>query len=229
MGDARARDVGRPTVIPPVRGVRRAMTRLDVREHVTFGGCLDPIRQAMGAGRPKRHTSPPESLDLRANPGTEVGAAPRGTATTTRGFRTGRTRVGRIMKGFGFHGPGQSAWQDLPDAAVEEPTVAVVGAGSFGLAAVTTARLAGPERIAAVDLGASRLEAAHQRHRGRSTATPPRIAAVGQLLTAQRFNHTHPLDRMEEAYDVFIRAADTGALTVLLDEQPHDKVAVQAA
>jgi len=26
--------------IPPVPGVRRAMSRLDVREHVTFGGCL---------------------------------------------------------------------------------------------------------------------------------------------------------------------------------------------
>ena len=26
--------------IPPVPGVRRAMTRLDAREHVTFGGCL---------------------------------------------------------------------------------------------------------------------------------------------------------------------------------------------
>ncbi|WP_261717509.1 flavodoxin domain-containing protein [Streptomyces sp. FZ201] len=26
--------------IPPVPGVRRAMTRLDARQHVTFGGCL---------------------------------------------------------------------------------------------------------------------------------------------------------------------------------------------
>ncbi|MFI7497979.1 flavodoxin domain-containing protein [Streptomyces sp. NPDC049687] len=26
--------------IPPVRGVQQAMTRLDVRDHVTFGGCL---------------------------------------------------------------------------------------------------------------------------------------------------------------------------------------------
>lgn len=26
--------------IPPVPGLRRAMTRLDAREHVTFGGCL---------------------------------------------------------------------------------------------------------------------------------------------------------------------------------------------
>lgn len=27
--------------IPPVPGVRRAMIRLDVREHITFGGCLE--------------------------------------------------------------------------------------------------------------------------------------------------------------------------------------------
>lgn len=27
--------------IPPVPGVRRAMTRLDAREHATFGGCLE--------------------------------------------------------------------------------------------------------------------------------------------------------------------------------------------
>ncbi|MFE9650708.1 flavodoxin domain-containing protein [Streptomyces sp. NPDC006365] len=27
--------------IPPVPGVKRAMTRLDAREHVTFGGCLE--------------------------------------------------------------------------------------------------------------------------------------------------------------------------------------------
>ncbi|MCX5554697.1 flavodoxin domain-containing protein [Streptomyces sp. NBC_00038] len=27
--------------IPPVPGVRRAMTRLDAKEHITFGGCLE--------------------------------------------------------------------------------------------------------------------------------------------------------------------------------------------
>ncbi|MGX1910030.1 flavodoxin domain-containing protein [Streptomyces phaeochromogenes] len=27
--------------IPPVPGVRRAMARLDVKEHITFGGCLE--------------------------------------------------------------------------------------------------------------------------------------------------------------------------------------------
>ncbi|WP_405962508.1 flavodoxin domain-containing protein [Streptomyces sp. NBC_00723] len=36
--------------IPPVRGVRRAMTRLSVREHVTFGGCLEEGAKGRVAG-----------------------------------------------------------------------------------------------------------------------------------------------------------------------------------
>ncbi|MFG2959035.1 zinc-dependent alcohol dehydrogenase family protein [Streptomyces sp. NPDC048291] len=41
-------------------------------------------------------------------------------------------------------------------------TVAVVGAGPVGLAAIATARLFSPERIIAVDLAPARLEAAHR-------------------------------------------------------------------
>ncbi|MFF1442794.1 flavodoxin domain-containing protein [Streptomyces sp. NPDC058295] len=36
--------------IPPVRGVRRAMTRLSVQEHVTFGGCLEEGAKGRVAG-----------------------------------------------------------------------------------------------------------------------------------------------------------------------------------
>jgi len=36
--------------IPPVRGVRRAMTRLGVRDHITFGGCLEDGAQGRMAG-----------------------------------------------------------------------------------------------------------------------------------------------------------------------------------
>jgi menaquinone-dependent protoporphyrinogen oxidase len=36
--------------IPPVRGVRRAMTRLEVRDHVTFGGCLEEGAKGRVAG-----------------------------------------------------------------------------------------------------------------------------------------------------------------------------------
>jgi alcohol dehydrogenase len=187
-------------------------------------------------------------------------------------------------------------------------TVAVVGAGPIGLAAIATARLFAPERIVAVDLAASRLKAAKQLGadavadaaegpeqlvadltdglgadvvieavgvpesfemctrmvrpgghvanvgvHGRpatlhledlwiknvtittglvdthSTPTLLRMAAAGRLPTAQLVTHTFPLEHMEEAYDVFARAADTGALKVVLGGRPHDEVAVPAA
>ncbi|MET7451958.1 zinc-dependent alcohol dehydrogenase family protein [Streptomyces sp. NPDC005574] len=187
-------------------------------------------------------------------------------------------------------------------------TVAVVGAGPIGLAAIATAQLFAPERIVAVDLAASRLEAAKRlgadavadaredperliadltdglgadvvieavgvpesfelctrmvRPGGHvanvgvhgkpatlhledlwiknvtittglvdtySTPTLLRMATAGRLPTAQLVTHTFPLDRMAEAYDVFARAADTGALKVVLGGQPHDEVALPAA
>lgn len=187
-------------------------------------------------------------------------------------------------------------------------TVAVVGAGPVGLAAIATGQLYAPERIIAVDLAAARLEAARQLGadavadaregpeqlvadltdglgadvvieavgapdtfelctrmvrpgghvanvgvHGRpatlhledlwiknvtittglvdtySTPTLLRMAAAGRLPTSSLVTHTFPLDRMEEAYDVFARAADTGALKVVLGEPQHDVLAVRAA
>ncbi|MEU6379904.1 zinc-dependent alcohol dehydrogenase family protein [Streptomyces sp. NPDC046909] len=187
-------------------------------------------------------------------------------------------------------------------------TVAVVGAGPIGLAAIATARLFAPERIVAVDVAAARLEAArrlgadavvdagevpeqlvadltdglgadvvieavgvpesfemctrmvrpggHVANVGvhgkpatlhledlwiknvtvttglvdtHSTPTLLRMAAAGRLPTSALVTHTFPLDSMEEAYDVFARAADTGALKVVLGGQRHDAVAVPAA
>ncbi|WSQ14566.1 zinc-dependent alcohol dehydrogenase family protein [Streptomyces sp. NBC_01231] len=187
-------------------------------------------------------------------------------------------------------------------------TVAIVGAGPIGLAAIATARLFAPERIVAVDLAVSRLEAAKQlgadavadaredpaqlvadltdglgadvvieavgvpesfelctrmvRPGGHvanvgvhgkpatlhledlwiknvtittglvdthSTPTLLRMAAAGQLPTAQLVTHTFPLERVEEAYEVFARAADTGALKVVLGGPSHEEIAVRAA
>ncbi|MGC9543906.1 zinc-dependent alcohol dehydrogenase family protein [Streptomyces sp. UG1] len=61
-----------------------------------------------------------------------------------------------------------------------------------------------------------------------STPTLLRMAAAGRLPTADLVTHVFPLDRMEEAYEVFGRAADTGALKVVLGGEPHDMVAVRA-
>ncbi|MFD1659262.1 zinc-dependent alcohol dehydrogenase family protein [Streptomyces caeni] len=187
-------------------------------------------------------------------------------------------------------------------------TVAVVGAGPIGLAAIATARLFAPERIIAVDLMPARLDAAKQlgadvladaretpeqliadltdglgadvvmeavgapesfemctrmvRPGGHvanigvhgkpvtlhledlwiknltittglvdtySTPTLLRMAAAGRLPTSSLVTHSFPLDQMEEAYDVFARAADTGALKVVLGGEQHEVVAVRAA
>ncbi|MEU0443147.1 zinc-dependent alcohol dehydrogenase family protein [Streptomyces sp. NPDC006186] len=185
-------------------------------------------------------------------------------------------------------------------------TVAVVGAGPIGLAAIATARLLSPERILAVDPAASRRDAArrlgadavadsaeapeqliadltdglgadvvveavglpetfelctrmvrpggHVANVGvhgrpatlhledlwiknltittglvdtHSTPTLLRMAAAGRLPTPQLVTHTFPLDHMEQAYDVFGRAADTGALKVVLARQQHEEVPAQ--
>jgi alcohol dehydrogenase len=47
--------------------------------------------------------------------------------------------------------------------------------------------------------------------------TSGRLSGACSLVT-----HTFPLDAMEEAYDVFTRAASTGAVKVVLGEEPHD-------
>ncbi|WP_330357636.1 zinc-dependent alcohol dehydrogenase family protein [Streptomyces chartreusis] len=58
-----------------------------------------------------------------------------------------------------------------------------------------------------------------------STPTLLRMMAAGRLPTSELVTHTFPLDLMEEAYDVFGRAADTGALKVVLGEERHQEVA----
>ncbi|MFF9132948.1 zinc-dependent alcohol dehydrogenase family protein [Streptomyces sp. NPDC014806] len=187
-------------------------------------------------------------------------------------------------------------------------TVAVVGAGPVGLAAIATARLLSPERILAVDPARARCEAArrlgadavadpaeapeqliadltdglgadvvveavglpetfelctrmvrpggHVANVGvhgkpatlhledlwiknvtlttglvdtHSTPALLRMAAAGRLPTSALVTHTFPLEHMEQAYDIFGRPAETGALKVVLGGQRHDEVAATAA
>ncbi|MFF4874410.1 zinc-dependent alcohol dehydrogenase family protein [Streptomyces sp. SID5770] len=184
-------------------------------------------------------------------------------------------------------------------------TVVVVGAGPIGLAAIATARLYSPGRIIAVDLAASRLEAARKlgadataaadeepeqlvadltdglgadvvmeavgvpeafetctrmvRPGGHvanigvhgkpatlhledlwikdvtittglvDTSSTPMLLhmlAAGRLPTSELVTHRFELGQMEEAYDVFGRAADTGALKVALGGPQHTAVQV---
>jgi alcohol dehydrogenase len=60
-----------------------------------------------------------------------------------------------------------------------------------------------------------------------STPTLLRMMAAGQLPTSYLVTHIFPLDAMEEAYEIFARAADTGALKVVLGEPQHDALTVR--
>ncbi|MGW5328391.1 zinc-dependent alcohol dehydrogenase family protein [Streptomyces sp. NPDC004014] len=63
----------------------------------------------------------------------------------------------------------------------------------------------------------------------RSTPTLLRMAAAGRLPTGGLVTHAFPLQQMEEAYDIFSRAAETGALKVVLGGEQHAELAVPAA
>ena len=59
--------------------------------------------------------------------------------------------------------------------------------------------------------------AVDERHRiETSTPTLPRLAQGHQMNVDQFITHHFTLDQFEEAYDVFSRAAETGALKVVL-------------
>ncbi|WP_225823858.1 zinc-dependent alcohol dehydrogenase family protein [Streptomyces naphthomycinicus] len=62
-----------------------------------------------------------------------------------------------------------------------------------------------------------------------STPTLLRMAAAGRLPTGQLVTHGFPLAQMEEAYEVFSKAGETGALKVVLGVAQHAEVAVPTA
>jgi alcohol dehydrogenase len=57
---------------------------------------------------------------------------------------------------------------------------------------------------------------------GYSTPTLLRMTAAGRLPTGELVTHIFPLDHMEQAYDVFSHAAETGALKVVLGGEQHE-------
>lgn len=142
------------------------------------------------------------------------------------------------MKGYVFQGPGASSWEDVPDPVVEAgPDARTVRPGDRVLVSCTTARsrclhcrkamygqcrggggwtlgrlIDGTQaeyvRVPFADLSVHPL--------------PEALADQDAVLLADIF----PLEGMEEAYDVFGRAAQTGALKVALGAQPPKDLAV---
>ncbi|MER5518371.1 alcohol dehydrogenase catalytic domain-containing protein [Streptomyces sp. NPDC002763] len=149
------------------------------------------------------------------------------------------------MKAFVFHGPGQSAWEEVPDPAIKEPTDAVVRVDAVTICGTDLHILKGdvpevrpgghvanigvhgkPATLHLEDLWIKNVTITTGLVDTHSTPTLLRMAAASRLPTAQLVTHTFPLDHMAEAYDVFGRAADTGALKVVLGGEQH-KVAVR--
>lgn len=60
-----------------------------------------------------------------------------------------------------------------------------------------------------------------------STPALLRMLADGRLPASALVSHTFELGRMEEAYEVFAGAADTGALKVVLGEPRHEELALR--
>jgi alcohol dehydrogenase len=60
-----------------------------------------------------------------------------------------------------------------------------------------------------------------------STPTLLRMLIDRRLPASSLVTHAFELGQMEEAYDVFGRATDTGALKVVLGEPPHDTLSVR--
>ena len=115
-------------------------------------------------------------------------------------------------------------------------SVAVVGAGPVGMAAIMTAAIAGASRIIAIDTAASRLR---PRSSARRTRWPPGTTPSSRSWTSARARrgrldrgggdparqrieseklgtHRFALDEIMEAYDVFGAAGEHNAQKVVL-------------
>ncbi|MER6605460.1 hypothetical protein ABT282_06010 [Streptomyces sp. NPDC000927] len=58
-----------------------------------------------------------------------------------------------------------------------------------------------------------------------STPVPLRMTAVGRLPASALITHRFEPERTEEAYDVFARTGETGALEAVPGGAPHDEIA----
>lgn len=118
------------------------------------------------------------------------------------------------MKALVFDGPGKSAWQEVPDPAIVDPADVIVRVEAVTIRGTDLHILKGdvPEVRPGTVLG-------HE-----AVGEVLRMPADGRLPASSLVTHTFELDAMEEAYDVFARAADTGALEVVLGGERHDSL-----
>ena len=146
------------------------------------------------------------------------------------------------MRALVYHGPGRKSWDEVPDPGITEDPLAVikdltgrlgadvsieaVGVPAAFELAVKLARPGGRIANIGVHGRAVTLHLDEQWIRDitittglkdtSSTPTLMRLVASGQIDAKRFITHRFGLDEFEAAYDVFARAADTGALKVVL-------------
>ena len=172
------------------------------------------------------------------------------------------------MKAMVYHGPGQKAWEEVPDPAIDLSDARLEAAKHLGADVIVNSSRQDPLRVirdltgdlagrlgADVSIEAVGLPATFEmavklvRPGGRianvgvpgapvtlhledqwmrdltittglvdtsSTPTLMRLVTSGQISAKPFITHHFGLDEFDEAYDVFSRAADTGALKVVL-------------
>lgn len=133
------------------------------------------------------------------------------------------------MKALVYHGPGERAWESVPDPEIQEPADVVVRIDSSTICGTDLHILRGdvPEVKPGTILGHEAIGTAVETGSGVTTlAEGDRvlvscITSCGRRLDPTPFaTHRFELSEAMEAYDVFAAAAHTNALKVVLSAQP---------
>lgn len=116
------------------------------------------------------------------------------------------------MKAVVYHGPGRKAWEEVPKPALElgarlsRPGGHVANIGVHGK----------PVTLHLEDLWTRDITITTGLVDTSSTPTLLKLLASNRLVVDQFVTHHFTMDQFHDAYDVFIRAAETGALKVVI-------------
>ncbi|MCO8275165.1 hypothetical protein M1L60_31750 [Actinoplanes sp. TRM 88003] len=131
------------------------------------------------------------------------------------------------MKALVYHGPGQKAWEDVPDATIVEPADAVVRVDPETLlTAASLVRPGGtisnigvhgvPVELPMQDMWIKNIRLTMGLVDTVSIPTLLTMVASGRIPAEKMGTHKFTFDQMDEAYDVFGNAASHSALKVVI-------------
>ena len=130
------------------------------------------------------------------------------------------------MRALVYRGPGNQAWQEAPDPEITDDGDVIVRVDAVTICetdlhilrgsgpAVAHGRILGHEADEEILMLADLLTTGLVDTS--STPTLMRLVTTGQIDAKRFITHRFGLDDFDEAYDVFARSADTGALKVVL-------------